>query len=242
MNYKKIETSRPTSNELIRLSEGDDVWLLKRYQGKNAALHRDSERERLSLWDRNGFLVPKVIALELAHEDHPYLVIQWLNGEPLNEYLVNNKQDVGIKLEKLKSLIKLIHDRQERCQRENNCDFVHHDPNTGNIILVDDKFYFIDFEASTHSQYNVTEALAIELAKFLRWASRDLGREYLNDIIQMVVEIYSPVNPILKRVVNRVHERRFQFIHRWKDNNKKLKTPGDVTKYDIANEIFFLLR
>ena len=243
MDYKKIVTARTTSNDLFKLTEGKQSWLLKRYRGDKAEHHRDSEKNRLVLWARQGFLVPEVIELQLSAEVQPYLVLQWINGCSLADYLTSVDRSIDVKIQKIKELIQLFYQRQQFCLAENSYDFIHHDPNTGNMVLDKDDFYYIDFEEKVNSDdYELSEALAIELAKFIRWVIRDLGSGYLDKIIQLTVEVYQPGNPILDQIIERVHGRHFQFIHRWKDRNKKKYNSSEVTKYDLADSLQFFLK
>ncbi len=243
MEYKEVVTERATTNELIKLTEGSQSWLLKRYQGENADIHRDSEKKRLALWAQQGYLVPAIIDdLKLSREVQPYLILQWLNGCSLADYLTASDRPIEKKIQQLKKIIKLIHQRQEYSLMKNCYDFIHHDLNTGNIILVNDDCYYIDFEAQLlPKKYKLTEALAIELAKFIRWSVRDLGSTHLDEIIQLTIKIYTAENPILKLLIKRVHNRKFQFIHRWKNQNKKKNNAEDITKYDLADRFQFFL-
>jgi len=242
MEYKQVVTGRVTSNELIKLTEGNKTWLLKRYKGKKATIHRESERKRLVLWAQQGYLVPEIIDFKLSTEDQPYLILQWLNGRSLGDYLTDREQPINKKIQQLKNFIVLFHQRQRYCQAESCYDFIHHDPNTGNIIMMYNNFYYIDFESQiSPNRYELTEALAIELAKFIRWSARDLGNIHLDEIIKLTIEIYKPENPILRILIERVYRRKFQLIHRLKNQYKKRNNPKEITKYDLADHFHFYL-
>ena len=243
MDYQKVVTAISTSNELIKLTEGKQSWLLKRYRGDKAEHHRDSEKNRLVLWAKQGFLVPEVIDLQLSAEVQPYLVLQWINGCSLTDYLTSVEHSIEVKIQKIKELIQLFYQRQQFCLAQKNYDFIHHDPNTGNMVLDKDDFYYIDFEEKVSSDdYELSEALAIELAKFIRWVIRDIVKTHLNKVIQLTVEVYRPGNPILDQIIERVYGRHFQFIHRWKDRNNKKHNSAEVTKYDLADSLQFILK
>ena len=75
----------------------------------------------------------------------------------------------------------------------------------------------------------------MELAKFLRWAVRDLGRQYLDRVVSFVLDSYGRESLIIAALVDRVYRVPFQFVHRWRDRRKKAGRPGEVTKYDLAD-------
>jgi len=236
VKVQPISDVRQTSNRLFKISDGEEAWLLKRYCGKNSRSHRDTEENRLLLWGKAGFHVPKVINLELDNEEEPYLVLEWLEGQSLAEYLrLGNTSSLG-KLERISGIIIQFYKRHLFVAKEQDPFFIHHDPNSGNIFLTEDTAYYIDFEESIDPKSRpLTEMMAIELAKFLRWATTDIGKEYLPDIIQMTIKVYGRDNEILRLLIESVYRRPVQFVHRYRDYSKKIKMPDEITKYDIAD-------
>jgi len=102
-----------------------------------------------------------------------------------------------------------------------------------------DNFYYIDFEGSftlDNDLIKIKTNISIEVAKLVRWATRDLGAHHLNAVLECMMIAYGKTS-IPDLIVNRVCNKPFQFIHRWKDKKKKEKNAADVTKYDIADAI-----
>lgn len=224
------------TNEVVKVIRGDSCWLLKRYQGRDAQRRRNVERQRLNLWRSKGYSVPALYDIEFADETDPYLVLEWIEGVSLAQYLNDQSQSIAKRLQQLETIIKDIYCRQIRSLQEQDYDLIHFDPNTGNILIRNDTHFFIDLEARVAtSPKNINEALAIELAKFLRWSIRDIGRQYLGDVINMTGEIYGRDNPIIATLVQRVYRPPLQFLHRRKDKRKKRNKPSEVTKYDLAD-------
>ena len=117
MKIEPISTLRNTSNELSKLTEGENTWLLKRYQGKDSLSHRENEEARLRAWLAGGYPVPEIADLNLPSEQQPYLVIQWLEGESLGEFLTSDEIPDPEKLERLQRIIAQFHSRHKYVQQ-----------------------------------------------------------------------------------------------------------------------------
>ena len=236
MKIEPISTLRNTSNELSKLTEGENTWLLKRYQGKDSLSHRENEEARLRAWLAGGYPVPEIADLNLPSEQQPYLVIQWLEGESLGEFLTSDEIPDPEKLERLQRIIAQFHSRHKYVQQHQDLAFIHHDPNTGNIFLTQDSDYYIDFEEIvSQGSKSITDLKAIELAKLIRWSARDMGRENLPDILRLTVEIYGEDSEIIATLIDRVYRQPLQFFQRYKDRRKKIANVHEITKYDLAD-------
>ena len=236
MRFDPVATYTNNTNEIVKVTQGDRCWLLKRYQGNNALGRRNTEQARLRLWGSKGFPVPALYDLDLPEQSEPYLVLEWIDGISLAQLLNDESLTMDKRLQQLEKIIKDIYGRQSQNLQQNDYRFIHSDPNTGNILIKNGNHFYIDFEGCvTSSSNNITEALAIELAKFLRWSIRDLGRRHLQDVINRVIAIYGSDDPIIIAIYRRVYRSPWQFVHRFKDRKKKKNNPGDVTKYDLAD-------
>jgi len=224
------------------MEEESKRYLVKKYRGENPVERQQMEMLRIECWHKAGFPVPNVYDKIIEGESEPYLVMEYIEGQTLGMYLRDQEVTATDKLTLLSRLFS--HNMERHRLVLNNADvrFIHHDPNTGNILLRGSEFFFIDFEAGPKkltSATNVSDLIGIEVAKFIRWSARDLGRNYLQDVLKLMMDIYSDTL-IPKSIVNRVHGVPFQVLHRWKDKRKKARCPSNITKYDIADGIWNL--
>jgi len=236
MELFPLTTFRKTSNQLHTLVYNKEKLLVKCYQSSSACAHRKQEQATLRYWKEAGYNVPDIFDVTVPGLEQPYLVMTCVEGLSLREYLSTN---TCVTEEKLQTLAKLFHEISERHKlaiEDNNRNLVHYDPSSGNIIYSGKKFYYVDFEAPPKYK-SVIEAAASELSTLCRWIVRDLGIEFLEEIMKLVVTSYADQEPLLKVLVKRTSGRPFQFYHRWKNHKRKTANPKDVTKYDIVETI-----
>lgn len=237
MELQPLKTFRASTNQASLLTAQGRQWLVKRYAGAHQQERRDCEEQTLRLWNKAGFRVPRIASIDLPElHGTPYLVMEYLDGPTLQEYL---RRAGGTRVQKLEWLSRILREncrRQALALREHQTRLFHPDPNSSNVILVGSEFCFIDFETSV-AQDQFADAAAIETAKFCRWTARDLGIDTLPELMNRLVEAYHDDPLVLRRIVRRTQGRPFQFFHRWQDRKRKRKQPTEVTKYDIADAL-----
>lgn len=229
-----------TTNKLFIAQDNNKQYLIKTYSGDNKELRKQAESKRITIWEKHGLPVPRVYDANINFKPNtPYLVIEFINGKTLKELL----KDPCYSIEKKLSILSLIFKANAHRHRvaTQHCDsrLIHHDLNSGNLIVNANKFTFIDFEGSfskTNSINDIQDKVAIEVAKLIRWAAMDMGKRNLKKILEAMIIAYKDTNTP-EIIINRIHNRPFQFIHRWKDKQKKSKHPHEVTKYDIADTL-----
>jgi tRNA A-37 threonylcarbamoyl transferase component Bud32 len=194
----------------------------------------------LNHWNESGFNVPKIVAKKIECIKEPYLVTSFIEGPSLREYLLGNSCSLEEKLELLTRFFKEMDNRHKLSINSNDPDIAHHDPSTDNVILAENHFYFLDFE-TPRKKRSVIELASIEVATICRWIVRDLGIDYVQEVLKRMVAVYKGQDNLLKPIVKRTCSRPFQFYHLWRDERKKVADPKDVTKYDIANALSELL-
>lgn len=242
MKLSPLTTFRKTSNQLYTLVYNMEKLLVKCYQGSSACAHRKQEQAALRYWKEAGYNVPDIFDVPVPELEQPYLAMTYVEGPSLREYLSTIACTPNEKLQTLAKLFNEISERHKLAVENNNRNLVHYDPSSGNIICSDKKFYYVDFEA-TPKHKSVMEAAGSELLTLCRWIVRDLGIEFLEEIMELVVTSYADQKSLLKCLVKRTSGRPFQFYHRWKNHKRKTANPKkDVTKYDIADTVAKLLR
>lgn len=241
MALAPLQTFRASTNRAWLLEEEGRRWLVKNYRGERAAQRRDLEARRLILWAKHGFRVPKLEDRTVEElQTEPHVVMEFIEGPTLQEALKDPHQTKDHRLNRLQRVLAENRRRHELVQQLHEPALLHHDPNTSNLLcLPDGSCCFIDFEAEAEGWQD--EFVAIEIAKLFRWAARDLGRPDIDAVGALVVEAYAGRKEWLTAIVQRTVKRPLQFLHRWQDERRKKKAPGDVTKYDVADSLARLL-
>ena len=241
MKLLPLKPFRATTNDFFVLTADEDKYLVKLYRGPSAQQRRDQERRRLHQWTGNGYLAPRVNDIVVPElRDESYLVMSFIEGISLREYLCRDNNDRGKKWNCLKTFFQQNSLRHQRAIKENNPDLLHYDANTGNVICAADGFYFIDFE-TIDPHHNVVESTAVEAATMCRWIVRDLGRTSLDKVVEIMASSYQNQQDLLQIIVQRTTARPGQFYHRWRDRQRKRKNPQEITKYDIADVLAKIL-
>lgn len=232
-----------TTNQLFVTGPADKRQLVKRYRGANQSIRLATEKSRLAYWRAAGYPVPKIYENTTPAPRHQ-LVMEFIDGQDLGAYLRDATVALPEKLEMLKALFQANAKRHSQVLKEQDSELLHHDFNTGNILLDHGRFVFIDFESRMKvpgSVEQLVDMVGIEVAKLIRWSARDIGRAHLGKVIDLMLCAYGST-AVPDSIVRRVHGRKMQSFHRWKDRKKKRQFPDDVSKYDIADTLRSLFK
>ena len=173
MDLQPLKTFRASSNAASLLRHEGRTFLVKRYVGENASARRACEAQALKAWQDAGCKVPQVLPLELPDlADTPYLVMTYLEGPTLQEYL-RTRRACSVTSSRCSPGFSRAMPATSASARTTPATALHPDPNSSNVILAAGGFYFIDFETQVPGP---EEAAAIGTAEFCRWTARDLGR------------------------------------------------------------------
>jgi tRNA A-37 threonylcarbamoyl transferase component Bud32 len=239
MKLQPISKPRATTNDLYELMDGPQRYLVKVYQGRGGKQRRDCEQGMLQLWDREGFDVPKVFEVQVEGVEGPYLVMSYIPGASLQRILQEPQTTLEEKLPVWGRVLRAVRERHDKGIETDRLELFHPDSSTGNIIPNDEGVFFFDLEAGARSK-GVREAAAVEIDKLCRWAVRDLGVRYCDDLLRDLIRVYADRRDVLEDVVRRARGRLFQFFHRLRDRRRK-EQRGGVSKYDIADALQRLL-
>jgi len=226
-----------TSNKLYRHETPSGTTVIKCYQGSSAGEHYEREKERLLHWKRKGHPVPAVLPLETGELSNDiYLVLEYLPGTSLQQLLCDTTIPIEQRENVLTNTLTSMAKRHQQAIAENDSYLIHFDANTGNIVISNNRAFWIDFEAPL-SRGTTEELASREIAKFIRWAVRDLGHERLEHCIDRLVFAYQDQLSLLHNMANRTLQRNFSFYHRYRDRKRKKNNPREITKYDIADAL-----
>jgi len=242
MKLLPFNTFPKTTNKLYTHVDGTIKYMLKSYCGPDRFARYRREKLSLEHWNKAGFNVPQVYDKKIDSIQEPYLVISFVEGTLLRQYLSANSHTYQDKLKTLTKLFEQISHRHDFAIQTNDRYLIHYDPSTGNIICTEKSFYFIDFETPAKKRKTVLELAAVEVATTCKWIVRDLGIEFLEEVMKLLVDSYKNHRFLLRLIVKRTTGRPFQFYHRWRDRRRKTANPKkEVTKYDIADVLSDLL-
>ncbi len=197
------------------------------------------ELEKNLHWSASGFRVPGIIDIEFKELTEPYVVMEFIDGINLSDYLKSPAILLAAKLEVLGDIFKINYRRHLIALENNDLLLIHTDPNTDNIIIRTDQFFFIDFEHFSQS-LEISAAVAKEVATFARRVVRDLGIAAMQNVLEIMLVAYNNDALILDKVEELTLGRSFQWLHRLKNNLKKRMNAKLVTRYDIIETIRLL--
>ncbi len=241
MKLTVFEAFRKTTNKLYILIDGNDKYLVKSYCGPDSLARYRQEKFMINHWKQAGFMVPQIYDKQVPDVLEPYLVTGFIEGPSLREYLSAKNSAMPEKLAVLAKFFEQMRRRHDTAIQTNDQYLVHYDPSSGNVIYTGDNFYFIDFESPHKSRFSVSVSASIELATLCRWAVRDIGPEFLEEVLRQTVTAYRGREPLLNLAAERTTARPFQFYHRWKNQRHKRLYPTEVTKYDIADGLMHIM-
>jgi tRNA A-37 threonylcarbamoyl transferase component Bud32 len=237
MELELLRTFRQTTNTVYLFRHQGRQVLAKRYLGEDAPDRRNREESRLRRWAAAGFSVPRVMELTVSEfNSEPHLVLEFLEAVTLQEWLKNEGVPTETKLGRLTAIFEENHRRHRLAMSRGDAELIHADANTSNVLCRDQQFFFIDFENSVEKKA-VAELAALEIAKFCRWAARDLGIQHLPRMMHHLVETYAGEAALLQTIVDRTRGRSLGYLHRWRDHRRKKQNPREVTKYDVADAL-----
>jgi len=236
MELTRFTPKRFTDSELFTVELGGKKYIVKSYLGDDAELRAKLEYAKLKHWRSHSFRVPSVIEGQKVPLETPNLLIEFVVGVNLSDALKDRSVAYEVKRSQLEQVYAENAKRHSLSLENDDNLLIHTDPNTDNIILTDQSYVTIDFEHPSKNK-PILKAIAHEVATFSRRVLTDLGREHIEDILSLVGQSYAANPEILEKVRQLTLGRNLQFYHRYKDQKKKAKTPGLVTRYDIADGI-----
>src|SRR5262249_6550106 len=147
VDLQPLKTYRASRNRAGLLRHDGLTLLVKCYAGERQQERRDCEELSLRAWSHAGFSVPVVRDVDVPElHDTPYLVMDYLPGLTLQEYLCQTDTPLSEKLALLSRIFRDNSRRHDCACRERQSRLLHPDPNSSNVICLGGQFYFIDFE------------------------------------------------------------------------------------------------
>lgn len=139
-------------------------------RGVRPAQRWETERTALTLWRREGFDVPRLVAAPSCADavDGPCLWLEYLEGPRLFELLHDATVPGARKAELVRELASAQQQRHRRALELNEPLLLHEHPTTKHVLLVDERLVTIDLEGGYRPGYPVLFGVAQELAGFVR--------------------------------------------------------------------------
>jgi tRNA A-37 threonylcarbamoyl transferase component Bud32/SAM-dependent methyltransferase len=194
------------------------------------------EHECLTLWRTKGFKVPEIRPVpEHLKPKAPHIGLAVVQGKRLDHLLADPSRSLDDKLALIGNIYEEM--RQRHCVAifEENHRLVHYDANLRNFIIVEDQPVHIDFEMG-HLDEDIEKSAAREVKKFTLQVLNTLKAEYMDQVIQLLIRRYNIIS-IIRRMIDEELKRPFLSVHLSRDQKRKRKTPGLVTKIDMAAKL-----
>ena len=150
-----------------------------------------TEREVLSLWQREGFDVPKIYSPAfLAGFDQPHIAIEWIPGQTLTTLL----HDPIISLDQKKYLISRFCQemarRHERALEHREVRLLLFHPSVNRILISNDRLVYIDFEVVYSPKRDLERIVRKEIAGFLYSIARSSPQQQLHSLLECFIKEY----------------------------------------------------
>ncbi len=236
MQLTTLKTRHETTNKLFCFTEDGAAYVVKCYTGPDASRRYEREKEVMSHWTTAGFFVPQRFDRIIPQIPQPYLVMSRMEGMSLHEYLLQTAPSSDDKLDTLGRLFGDMSARHKLAVAQNDPCLIHYDLNSRNVICAGDKLGYLDFESKPRYG-SVNEAAGAELLVLCKWAVRDIGRKYLQKVMQMVAHAYKDQKTLMEIMIDRTAGRPFQFYHRLRNRKYRKQHPDHITKYDIVDAL-----
>lgn len=236
MSLNPFNPQRFTDSQLYLKEVDGGKLLVKAYLNEEKFARRDLEIAKNRHWRNCGFDAPEILDMQCNEVTEPHVVMRYVPGIRLSEYLKDKGTTTQEKLNILASIFSKNYLRHDMALANNDLLLLHTDPNTDNIILNQGVIWFIDFEHISKPQ-DILTGVGKEVATFARRVIKDLGIEHTNQVIQAMLQAYQFNTAIMNKVEELTFARPFQFIHRLKHRLRKKTQAGQVTRYDIADAV-----
>lgn len=150
-----------------------------------------TEREVLTLWQREGFDVPAIYSPAfLAGFDQSCLAMEWIPGQTLTTFL----NDTGIPLDRKKDVIsrfcKEMAGRHERALALQEVRLLLFHPNLSRILLSNDRLVYLDFEVVYTPKRDLERIVRKEIAGFWYAIGRSAPRQQLHALVECFIQEY----------------------------------------------------
>jgi len=241
-----LAVSRPQGlgNILLLVGEGDDTKVLKLYRERrsrtkeifSAFSHRIFERkrgatakarwetERLSLdtWERHGFDVFKRLDLPLpARFDPPGVWFEYCPGQPLASLIKDPAVDLEKKLSLMHRLGEALSRRHRLAHDLSDVLLVQDHATLDHVFVSGDRLITYDFEGGFLPDFPIMEALAQEVAVYLRSLSKRSG-EHFDRMLRVLLEGYGETTLLHGIAQWGVHNRSYyRRVRRWYDQRRR---------------------
>lgn len=204
----------------------------------SARVRCENERKLLEHWQRCGQSVPSVFnEAPSGLPSERTLVMQWIEFPSLQHWLRDSENSVLRQEAAVNRVFAEMAARHRLALHTNDARLAHLDANTGNVLVGETSIVRIDLEGICETG-PVTQLLACEVTKLCRWIARDWRHGSLARVVELLAIHYADLPTILSAAVERTLGGPFQWWHRRSSERKKSRISGEVSKFDVADEIF----
>lgn len=198
-----------------------------------ASQRREFEKSCLSIWHAKGFHVPHVLPLPRNVSDNPPgLAMEMIHGDRIDRYLANDTLSNEEKLSTLSEVYAEMRNRHCFAIFEENHRLIHYDANLRNLIIRFGQPYHLDFEMG-HLKEDIEHSAAREVKKFSLQVLNVLGRDWLDQIIELLITRYN-IRLIVYKLIDEELKRPLMKLHVRRDQKRKQRNTGLITKIDLA--------
>jgi len=194
---------------------------------------RKFECSCLVLWHERGYSVPELRELpDHVQSELPAISMAPIPGERLDHFLTNPGRTLDEKLAAVAHIYKEMYQRHCIAIFEQNHRLIHYDANLRNLIISHGKVFHIDFEMGRLHE-DIDRSATREVKKFTLQVLNAIDAKLTNQVLDIFLAHYI-IRHIVLKLIDEELQRPFLSIHIKRDLKRKQKSPGLITKLDIA--------
>jgi hypothetical protein len=188
-------------------------------------------------WRALGFAVPRVVNWWPPNVSaEASLALEWIQWPTLQSVLRDAERHEGQRAAAVDKVFAEMARRHQIALDRDDSWLAHLDANTGNVLINDERVCRLDFESASHDG-PVAGLLAKEVVKLCRWIARDWHPDRLLQIVECLWKHYASLRGVLETAVQGTYRHSSPFWRRLRNAQKKRRSVGEVTKYDVVDAI-----
>ncbi len=207
-----------------QLLSGFSHWLFERKRGVSPQARYQTELETLEMWKRNGFDVFHRLALPLPeHFAPPGLWLEYCPGRTLSSIIKDSAVGFEEKQELLQRLGQKLGQRHLRAMELAEPLLIQEHATINHLLIYGERMITFDFEGGFLQGFPMMEALAQEIAGYLRSLGR-YGGERFEEHLRALVSGYTAPELLRQAAEWGVyHPGFYRRIRRWYDKRQRLE-------------------
>lgn len=151
---------------------------------------RNTEREVLGLWRREGFDAPRLLSIpELEETAEPCLVMEWVPGPRLSQVLGDSKVPIESRTEHIRRFSRTWGERHARALSHKDASLIVENPTFDHVLVSGERLVHYDFEIVFRRTSDLERLVRRELVGFV-WSMAKWSGDDFSLLLQAMLDAY----------------------------------------------------